>query len=1012
MSSPQFIDPKSEDDPLLSPIFLSSGDDVTSTSSSSNSSSHDSGSPRNDWVLPSNINNINIVDSPAIWAGSGPLNHFNMNFPSDQREVMDLDMDFASLLPYTSPQFSIDPNALHFGGHVYGRSCETNGDGQETLENCDPTFQFSLSQSFEDQILSSPDISSDVPPAHQIPISMAPSVITSSSRSPSPSVSTQTDSRTTGINPSELTLISQLNQRVRDAAGVTLAVPMSASVLTSMAPAFQQSMDGQIQTPSSPVTANSSMAHLNALSPSKVAIPRLRLTHVGQPTLTLPVNTNVPVLQETHTEPIIHSLPSQPPQLTKAGRPKTSHTTIERRYRTNLNARILALRRAVPALRILERNIPDSGITQGKGLTGASAPKSEFNDIVNERGYVDGVKAAKKNSKGVVLGKAVEYIKVLKRREIRLRRETDGLKALLSGLVGGQELLTEWEKEWHAKFGGEEMDEVDEDAEDDMDGENDEGDDDDDEGDEEDSEGGRKGRPKKRGKVDSSSVPSAKVAEKKLPSGNVAAPQTGEKRKRGRPRKIQTPFTNVGVPKLLLHPPTVSPVTVQTQAGEPPKYLLAAFVLFNFFSNSPFSPSRTSTPSNTHEGTVLTHSSTGPIDTNASNWTWMSFQFVNTLVSVLLLVFLLSDGMKKRFRSPLQITESGITQNEKLHVSPRIGVVGLVKAAILRYTKIVNLSTNEHDLNSWRSIAEAMVLNPSSTSLISAVQAYLSFSPVITSQSRVLSDHITLALLSHAFSLSTAQKRWTNLQDMIDKQGTKSSAPERLTLSLELAEAIRILEEMRESSYPNDTPVKKIARYVILKATKNLAAKEWLNCVNSDEVDVPEPEYENNSSPSPSWISSPGSPQQALVLEAGKQLGGKIGELVTMLERSRIPRSHLWSETDSQIEVLEESDEQESGSSTISFEELSSELCGQESQTEEIEDTRSMLLATVLYKQIFSPNATPIEKTPVNPSNVLALRRTLASAAFDCSPETEDARDKVVDVLAEMGKALNYRREL
>lgn len=31
--------------------------------------------------------------------------------------------------------------------------------------------------------------------------------------------------------------------------------------------------------------------------------------------------------------------------------------------------------------------------------------------MVNERGYVDGVKAAKKNSKGVVLGKAVEYIK-------------------------------------------------------------------------------------------------------------------------------------------------------------------------------------------------------------------------------------------------------------------------------------------------------------------------------------------------------------------------------------------------------------------------------------------------------------------------------------------------------------------------------------------------------------------------------------------------------------------------
>ena len=40
-----------------------------------------------------------------------------------------------------------------------------------------------------------------------------------------------------------------------------------------------------------------------------------------------------------------------------------------------------------------------------------SIAHSLLDDVVNERGYVDGVKAAKKNSKGVVLGKAVEYIK-------------------------------------------------------------------------------------------------------------------------------------------------------------------------------------------------------------------------------------------------------------------------------------------------------------------------------------------------------------------------------------------------------------------------------------------------------------------------------------------------------------------------------------------------------------------------------------------------------------------------
>ena len=85
---------------------------------------------------------------------------------------------------------------------------------------------------------------------------------------------------------------------------------------------------------------------------------------------------------------------SSPPVLAASGRPKTSHTTIERRYRTNLNARITGLKQAVPALRVLE---------QKNGNT--------FGDIVDARGFVDGVKVARKMSKANVLGKATEYIK-------------------------------------------------------------------------------------------------------------------------------------------------------------------------------------------------------------------------------------------------------------------------------------------------------------------------------------------------------------------------------------------------------------------------------------------------------------------------------------------------------------------------------------------------------------------------------------------------------------------------
>ena len=96
-----------------------------------------------------------------------------------------------------------------------------------------------------------------------------------------------------------------------------------------------------------------------------------------------------------------------------SGRTKTSHTTIERRYRTNLNARIQALRNAVPALRVLEQK--DGNRVGNLAIKSGSSSKIvngiEEVDVVDERGYIDGVKVARKGSKANVLGKAVEYIK-------------------------------------------------------------------------------------------------------------------------------------------------------------------------------------------------------------------------------------------------------------------------------------------------------------------------------------------------------------------------------------------------------------------------------------------------------------------------------------------------------------------------------------------------------------------------------------------------------------------------
>lgn len=81
---------------------------------------------------------------------------------------------------------------------------------------------------------------------------------------------------------------------------------------------------------------------------------------------------------------------------------KRSHTVIEKRYRTNLNQKIAALRESVPSLRIDSSDPADLG-----GL----APASKLN-------------------KATVLSKAMEYIQHLERRNGSLEKENAKLKSL------------------------------------------------------------------------------------------------------------------------------------------------------------------------------------------------------------------------------------------------------------------------------------------------------------------------------------------------------------------------------------------------------------------------------------------------------------------------------------------------------------------------------------------------------------------------------------------------------
>lgn len=90
---------------------------------------------------------------------------------------------------------------------------------------------------------------------------------------------------------------------------------------------------------------------------------------------------------------------------------KTSHNVIEKRYRNNLNDKIVELRNSVPSLRVM-------GSTDGGGGS---------EDL-------GGLTPAHKLNKATVMGKATEYIKHLEKRNTTMADEMDILKARLAAV--------------------------------------------------------------------------------------------------------------------------------------------------------------------------------------------------------------------------------------------------------------------------------------------------------------------------------------------------------------------------------------------------------------------------------------------------------------------------------------------------------------------------------------------------------------------------------------------------
>ncbi|KAH3678343.1 hypothetical protein WICMUC_001576 [Wickerhamomyces mucosus] len=100
----------------------------------------------------------------------------------------------------------------------------------------------------------------------------------------------------------------------------------------------------------------------------------------------------------------------------KVKKEKASHNMIEKKYRTNINDKIQALRDSVPSLRVLVGENHEN--------------EDDFHEDEDE---LDGLAPAKKLNKATILSKATEYIKHLEFKNASLKRENDVLKQTLYG---------------------------------------------------------------------------------------------------------------------------------------------------------------------------------------------------------------------------------------------------------------------------------------------------------------------------------------------------------------------------------------------------------------------------------------------------------------------------------------------------------------------------------------------------------------------------------------------------
>jgi hypothetical protein len=592
---------------------------------------------------------------------------------------------------------------------------------------------------------------------------------------------------------------------------------------------------------------------------------------------------------------------------------------------------------------------------------------------------------------------------VLKRRENRLMREQAGLRSLISGLVGGPALLREWEREWVSRFGGPERDEATSDVSDDEGADDGESDEDD-----------LNAHPKKRIK----SAPKKPVKDAK-PKKELTPGVVPEKRKRGRPRKVQ-PVPEAEAAQQQQPEGMTTSIPVQ-----PTQYLLAVFAFFSFF-NSPLASYSRAPPS--HTGVVLADSGTlitPAVSTSPFDWREL-LQALHLVVSSLVFFSILLPFLPKGFPRLYSLSSSPNfprtsaakrtalinaldpaqrgTPNEAACLLTALGVypgfLGLLLSFVIpaRGGETKTLEHKQLEQRAWVRLAELAVFNSTSCVFLLGItdetlipilgatpfglraQAYwgmISHTPAFATSP---GDISTRALLIFPIWRARAAALWTRA---IHARVVRPF--ERTVLSAMTVEEASI--SLAKASNVNLSPLGSLAEHNVRKAVARLAGRTFVHavlCADAQHGDCKVYDTEKDACEEGEWRA---------VVDAGRSMGGRSAELVGLLECVRTGMFVRYEDT-------QPSDD---------------------SADEEEHSVRMLLGAIALYRGLFpsglpgSMGVTAILSPPPSPSRRNAGLRAALRVALDGEvfyhggPELEEARDRVIDMLVEVDRASRRR---